>query len=98
MVRSGRTFVRRLIERSKRAKHNNQYIKLDQSTQADIKWWLHYLPKWNGVSLFMDDRWTDSVDIDLYTDASDLAIGGYFDGMWFSATLDTDQKKMSINW
>ena len=45
VVRSGRTFIRRLIERSKRAKHNNQYIKLDQSLQADIKWWLHYLPK-----------------------------------------------------
>ena len=36
VLRSGRSFVRRLIEVSKRAKHLHHHIKLNHSTQKDI--------------------------------------------------------------
>ena len=61
VVRSGRTFVRRLIERSKNVKHLHHRIQLNDSVRRDINWWLLYLPSWNGVSVFMDDYWTRSV-------------------------------------
>ena len=98
VVRSGRTFVRRLIELSKRAKYLHHRIKLNSSAQQDIRWWLAYLPTWNGISAFMDDDWTSSVDLQMFTDASDLALAGYFNGEWFIVPLDAEQKSRSINW
>ena len=63
VVRSGRTFVRRLIERSKCVRHLHHHIKLDRTTTDDILWWLHFLPRWNGISVFMDEHWTANTEI-----------------------------------
>ena len=98
VVRSGRSFVRRLIEVSKRAKHLHHRIKLDRSAQEDITWWLLYLPSWNGISIFMDSYWSTNVDVQLFTDASDIAVAGFFQGEWFTVSLDSRTKSMSINW
>ena len=46
----------------------------------------------------MDEHWTANTDIELHTDASDLAIGGYYAGAWFSVPLTESQRNMSINW
>ena len=94
VVRSSRTFVRRLIDASKKAKHLHHKIRLSRSFHADIAWWLEYLPAWNGISVFYEDDWVSNVDMELYTDASDIAIAGYFDGAWFAAPV---AKSYSIN-
>ena len=83
VVRSGRTFVRRMIDLSKRVKHLHFKIKLNSCFKADLDWWLSYLPSWNGVSAFSDEQWLDSEVIQLYTDASDKGIGCVFGNEWF---------------
>ena len=63
VVRSGRTFVRRMIETSKRVQALHHRIRLNAEFQKDIQWWLTYLPSWNGVSVFYDEDWTHSADM-----------------------------------
>ena len=101
VVKSGRTFLRRLIDESKRAKYLHYRISLSPAARKDIEWWLAYLPSWNGISVFCDDVWSTNVDLHLWTDASDLAIGAYFGQEWFCEPftgLTESYKCMSITW
>ena len=82
-VKSGRSFVRRIIDLSKRIRHLHHKVRLNKACRDDIKWWIMFLPRWNGVSLSPDVTWTTNIDMELYTDASDLAAAGYFNGKWF---------------
>jgi hypothetical protein len=83
VVRSGRTFIRRLIDLSKRVKHLHYKVKLNKAAQGDIQWWVDYLPTWNGKGMFHDQDWVQSNDMELFTDASNIGLGGYFQGEWF---------------
>jgi hypothetical protein len=101
VVKSGRTFLRRLIDESKRAKYLHYRISLSFAAQKDIEWWLEYLPSWNGISVMYDDLWSTNVDLHLWTDSSDIAIGAYFGQEWFSEPftgLTESYKCMSIAW
>ena len=71
VVRSGRTFIRRLIECSKKAHHLHHKVKLTKFTRLDIEWWLSYLPVWNGVIAMFDPHWTSNAELHLWTDISD---------------------------
>ena len=82
VVRTGRSFVRRMIELSKHIKFLHYRVRINQACRADMEWWITYLPTWNGVGLIPDAIWTTNVDLELYTDASDKAIGCYFGGEW----------------
>ena len=79
VVHSGRTFVRRLIELSKRAKYLHHQLERLTRYQVVVS---GGLPTWNGISAFMDDFWTPSVDLQMFTDASDVALAGYVNGEW----------------
>ena len=101
VVKAGRTFVRRMLDQAKEIAHLHYKVKLSHAFKQDVVWWLHYLPTWNGKSMFYDEVWTSSVDLHLYTDASDLAVSGYFQGSWFVIPFTgrlSDLKAHSINW
>ena len=101
VVKSGRTFVRRMIDQAKRVKYLHYKVKLNKAIREDIKWWLAYLPVWNGVSAFQDEKWCTNFDIKLYTDSSDLGIGAVFNNEWFYEQFSHTQqggKLKSINW
>ena len=99
VVRSGRTFTRRLIELSKKPKFLHHHVRLNKEAQADIKWWLQYLPVWNGVSYFYDEHWSDNEQLNLWTDASDWGIGGILGTQWFSVNFTCPQwKSRPIAW
>ena len=82
VVKPGRTFTRRMISVAKRIKHLHHHIKLNEGIRSDIQWWRTFLPSWNGISVFADEEWTDSHKLQLYTDASNIAIGCFFQGQW----------------
>lgn len=49
--------------------------------------WLEYLRFFNGVSIFHDQFWVSSEDLELFTDSaggSGLGYGAYFQGQWFN--------------
>jgi hypothetical protein len=56
------------------------------------------MDRWNAKSVFLDDLWTTSADIGLYTDASDYGVGGVFEELWFALPLTEAQQQLSIAW
>ena len=102
VVKSGRTFTRRLIDLSKKAKYLHDLhhkLKLNLESRMDIQWWIDYLPNWNGISFFLDSEWITNEPLDLFTDASDHGIGCYFMGSWIYQKFPEGVKeKVSITW
>ena len=88
VVKAGRTFLRRLIDLSTVVSRLGHHISLNKQARADICWWREFLPNWNGVELFQDDV-TSSFDLSLFTDASDIGMGGVLGDDWFSAKWPT---------
>ena len=101
VVRAGRTFVGRIIELSKSMKHIHHHTRLSVECRKDLAWWLKFLPIWNGVSIFYEEHWENNIDLHLWTDASNIGFGAYFQGAWvaqkysgrFTAFLENH-----INW
>ena len=50
-VRSGRAFLRRLIDLSTTASHLDHFIRLNQEARSDIEWWHTFASSWNGVAM-----------------------------------------------
>eukprot|EP00117_Sycon_ciliatum_P020140 scpid38648/ scgid18029/ len=101
VVAAGRTFVRRLIDLSAGDAHPDESVQLSEDAQADIQWWRDMLPSWNGRALIRDYRWSQSPDLELFTDASGHGHGGYFKGEWFTGTwaeAQTKPPRTSIIW
>ena len=97
----GRAFLCCMIDVSKKARYLHHRVKLSAEFRGDIEWWLTYLPKWNRVSFLYDEEWTNSPDVELYTDASDKGYDCYFQGKWCQGTFPSHSfgdKQMSINW
>ena len=80
VVPPGRIFLRRLIDLSTTVGPLHHHITLNQEARLDIQWWLHFLPAWPGTSLFLESDWTLAPHMHLYTDASNLGYGAYWDG------------------
>ena len=86
VVKCGRMFLRRLIDLSTKVSGKNHYIDVTVEARKDIEWWLKFLPTWNGVEVIQAPP-VSSCDIRLYTDASDIGLGGFYNGEWFSVPL-----------
>lgn len=83
VVKSGRIFLRRLIDLSTTVDRLHHHIDISAEARKDIEWWLEFLPPWNGVALFHTNTILSS-KVDLSTDASGVGLGGYYNGQWFS--------------
>ena len=96
-----RAFLYRMIETSKKTCYLHHHIKLNEEFCNDIQWWLTYLPSWNRVSYLYDADWTNSPDVELFTDASNKGFGCYFQGQWCQGTFPQqafkDQQR-HLNW
>ena len=51
VVRSGRSFLRRMITLSTVAREPHHHIRLNGGFRSDLEWWATFLPHWNGVGL-----------------------------------------------
>ena len=69
------------------------------TSRKNVKWWIDYLPNWNGISVFHDSEWITNEALDLFTDVSDHGIGCYFMGSWIYQKFPEGVKeKVSITW
>ena len=83
VVPAGRAFLRRLIDLSTSVKRPHHHIYLNSSARADFQWWLDFLPRWDGVSLFPEEHWSDADHLHLFTDASGThGFGACFGRAW----------------
>lgn len=99
VIPSGRTFLRRLIDLSCTVKKLSYHITLNKEARLDIKWWLDYLPTWNGSHKIIDPQMTPAPSIELFTDASSLiGFGIFFRQAWVSEGWPRQFEKFSIQW
>ena len=101
VVRPGRTFIRRMIDLSKGVKYLHYKVYLNKEFHKDLDWWLTYLYNWNGVSMFYDEHWLPNTALELYSDASDIALGGYYGSHWYCLKFEgpwTYLRYKSINY
>jgi hypothetical protein len=96
VVKPGRIFLRRLIDLSTSVSKLHHHISLNLEAKSDIKWWLQFLPAWNGIAIFQEDV-TTADSLHLFTDASDIGLGGVFKNKWFACPWPASFSKFHIN-
>ncbi len=98
VVRSGRTFIRRLIDALKSAHHrpSNSFVRLNVEARSDIFWWASFIEHWNGLSMMHNLR-RDNPDIIITSDASgSWGCGAYCLSAWFQYQWPTELKDQHI--
>ena len=86
VVKPGRIFLRRLITCSTTVTSLHHHIHVSAEISRDLAWWREFLHGWNGVSMIQQPL-ISSECLSLYTDASFLGLGGFFNGFWFSVPI-----------
>ena len=97
----GWAFLCRMIETSKKAHYLHHGIKLNAEFWDNIEWWLTYLPSWDWVGYLYDTDWTNSPDVELFSNTSDKGFCCYFQGQWCQGTFPQQafkDQQMSIKW
>ena len=99
LIPSRRTFLRRIIDLSTSVKKFSHHVTLNSHAMEDIKWWLTFLPLWNGKQKIPDFNVTRSPDLNLSTDASGVSgFGIYFNGRWVAQDWPPCLSTNSIQW
>ena len=82
-IRSGRSFIRRLIDLSTTVKRLDRRVRLNQTARADIEWWWQFSRRWNGVAMMVAVN-QRAPECDVVSDASgSWGCGAVFRGQWF---------------
>lgn len=92
VIRSGRTFTRRLIDLLKSAHHRpaHSFTRLNVEARSDILWWHSFIEHWNGLSM-MQQSHKDNPDIIVTSDASGswgCGAFSWFQYQWSTQTID----------
>ena len=83
VVVPGRAFLRRLIDLTIGVQKPHFLIRLSREVKQDLLVWQSFLAGFNGRSFFLTDQWTNSHQLELYTDASGaLGYGAVFGRHW----------------
>ena len=70
VVPAGRTFLCRMIDLSCSVSRIHHHIRLTKEVRLDMYWWVNFLPQWSGTSCILETKWTTTISMNLYTDAS----------------------------
>ena len=94
-VRPGRVFISRLLNILREMPQGSVRTVSDQ-IRADVRWWLKFLPTFNGVAV----TWMDQMlhqDSVISSDASMTGIGGYLvDSQYFHLRVPTVWREVNI--
>ena len=97
VVRPGRFFTRRLIERAslmaeEHGSHSMKGWATTKGIREDMQWWSDHLQQWNGVGLLYDQEWiNDRGIVTLETDACAHGYGAVWGELWFAGAWRPDQ-------
>ena len=99
VVPTGRTFLHRMIDLSCSVSRIHHHIRLTKEVRLDMYWWVNYLLQWSGTSCILETKWTTTISMNLYTDASGtLGWGAYWSGRWLQARWSLNDCKKDIVW
>lgn len=98
VVRSGRSFLRRMIDLLHAIHHppnSKTPIRLNAGFRADLAWWQEFLVKWNGVSFLHPPSRLPTIE--LTTDASgSWGCGAWHGSDWFQVRWDDRSAPLTI--
>ncbi|XP_021367155.1 uncharacterized protein LOC110459297 [Mizuhopecten yessoensis] len=86
VISPGRTFLRRLINLTCGLQKPHHHVRLSREARADIAAWKVFIDSFNGVSMFLDDRWVTTPQLQFFTDASNRGFGAIFNTSWLFGT------------
>ena len=90
VVVPGRAFLRRLYNLTCGIQYRHHHVTLNSQARADLQAWQIFAESFNGKHIFLQDNWTASDSIQLYSDASSvLGFAGVFGKKWFAGDWGT---------
>ncbi|XP_062572622.1 uncharacterized protein LOC134234551 [Saccostrea cucullata] len=98
VISPGRAFLRRLIDMSCKVSNPRHFIRLTCEARADIQCWLQFISHFNGKSVFLNDVWSSSDHLTLYTvdAASTQGFAAILGAVWFAARWPDEFKQLHI--
>ena len=83
VVVPGRAFLHRLIDLTIGIHFPYHFIRLTKEVKLDLQLWQSFLTNFNGQTFFLENTWSGSDKLQLYTDAAGaLRFGAVFGGKW----------------
>ena len=70
VVVPGRAFLRHLIDLTIGIRFPHHFIRLTKEVKLDLQLWQSFLSNFNGRTFFLEDTWSSSDKLQLYTDAA----------------------------
>ena len=84
VVQPGRTFLRRLIDRTKVIQQPCFHISLNKESRLYIAAWFLVIDHFNGKTMLLKQIWISTNKLHLYTDAAgSLGFWAIFESEWF---------------
>ena len=84
VVQPSRTFLRKLIDRTKGIQQPHFHIRLNKESRLDIAAWLLFIDHFNGKTMLLKQIWISANKLHLYTDAAgSLGFWAIFESEWF---------------
>ena len=85
VVVPGHTFLRCMIDLTRRTKRPHHRIRLTKEAKCDIQVWLSFLQNFNGKTFFYTEQWDSHSSLELFSDAAGSeGYGAIFGKHWFS--------------
>ena len=98
VVRSGRSFLRRMIDllhALHHPPHSKIPIRLNKGFRSDLAWWSAFIQHWNGISFLHPPNHLPKIE--LYSDASgSWGCGARCGNSWFQLSWDAASHHLSI--
>lgn len=97
IIPMGRPFLRRLIDLTIGILLPQHKIRLNKGARQDLSVWSEFLHHFNGKSMFLEKRWFEATDFDLFTDsAQTLGYGALCGKDWFYGEWPKAWKDLNI--
>ena len=97
VITCGKAFLRRLINLTIGIKKPFHHVHLNREVKADLSMWLTFLARYNGKSMFLNERFLSSNTLSLYTDsAQSLGYGAIYSSKWLYGMFPPSWQAYSI--
>ena len=95
VVRSGRSFLRRMLDLLHAVPITQHTIRLNNSFRSDLAWWREFITRWNGIS-FLPPPSMLPESVVTADASSSWGCGTWHDGKWFQLRWDHRSSHLTI--
>ena len=96
VVAPGRVFLRRMINSTIGVTKPYHHVHITREMKNDIKMWLFFLDKFNGINIFIHPEPIHSTTINLFTDSCPQGFGGTFKNNYFLGSFPPSWQAYNI--